>query len=180
MDDERKRREERFTLLYDAHKSAVRAYAWRRGPDTADDVVAETFSVAWQRLDDVPADPLPWLIGVARNARLNLMRGERRRRAREARCASEDVVPSFAGAVEARAALRATLQRLTERDRRDPAPGRVGAPRRPGPGRGARLFQDRGRRAPLPRQAASRGRHGRGRGGALPPFPHRRSREAPR
>ena len=117
MDGERQRREERFTLLYDAHKSAIRAYAWRRGPDTADDVVAETFMVAWQRLDDVPVDPLPWLIGVARNVRLNLLRGERRRHERDAHCASEDAVPSFAGEVEARAALRAALQRLSERDR---------------------------------------------------------------
>jgi RNA polymerase sigma factor (sigma-70 family) len=117
LDDERKRREARFTRLYDAHKSAVRSYAWRRGPDTADDVVAETFMIAWQRLDDVPADPLPWLIRVARNVRLNLRRGARRRRERDAHCASDDVVPSFAGDVEARAALRAALQRLSERDR---------------------------------------------------------------
>ena len=117
MAEDGRSRETRFTELYEAHQSAVRAYAWRRGPSTADDVVAETFTIAWQRLDDVPDDPLPWLIGVARNVRLNLMRGERRRHEREARCVNEDVVPSFAGDVEARAALRAALQRLTERDR---------------------------------------------------------------
>lgn len=117
MNGERQGREGRFTLLYDAHSSAVRAYAWRRGPDTADDVVAETFTIAWQRLDDVPADPLPWLLGVARNVRFNLLRGERRRHEREGRWASDGVVPSFAGGVEARAALRAALQRLSGRDR---------------------------------------------------------------
>jgi RNA polymerase sigma-70 factor (ECF subfamily) len=60
----------------------VRAYAWRRGPAAADDVVAETFLVAWRRIEDVPAaHPLPWLLAVARNVRLNLHRGERRRSA---------------------------------------------------------------------------------------------------
>ena len=44
-----------------ANKATVRAYAWRRGPDMADDVVAETFTMAWQHLDAVPDEPLPWL-----------------------------------------------------------------------------------------------------------------------
>jgi len=117
MDDDRGTREERFTRLYDAHYSDVRAYAWRRGPDTADDVVAETFTIAWQRLDSLPAEPLPWLIGVARNVLLNLQRGERRRREREVRCAETDVAPSFASAIEARASLGVALQGLPERDR---------------------------------------------------------------
>jgi RNA polymerase sigma-70 factor (ECF subfamily) len=116
MDDDRTAREERFTRLYDAHYAAVRAYAWRRGPDTAEDVVAETFTIAWQRLDSMPAKPLPWLIGVARNVRLNLERGERRRREREARCVESPVAPSFADAVEARSSLRAALERLPEPD----------------------------------------------------------------
>ena len=118
MDDERPAREERFRRLYYAHKGAVRAYAWRRGPDSADDVVAETFTIAWQNLDTVPAEPLPWLIGIARHVRLGQERADRRRRERERRCAEADVVPSFAGAVEERAALRSALERLTERTAR--------------------------------------------------------------
>jgi RNA polymerase sigma-70 factor (ECF subfamily) len=117
MDDHRAMREERFTRLYDALFAEVRAYAWRRAPDVADDVVAETFTIAWRRLDDLPAEPLPWLIGVARNVLLNLQRGERRRREREVFCAGADVVPSFAVAVEDRAALAAALRRLPARDR---------------------------------------------------------------
>ena len=110
-------REERFTHLYDTHYSAVRAYAWRRGPDMADDVVAETFIIAWQRLDSMPAEPLPWLIGIARNVRLNLHRGERRRRERETRWADDAVAPSFVGAVEAKASLCSALKRVSESDR---------------------------------------------------------------
>lgn len=110
-------REARFTRLYDAHYSVVRAYAWRREPDTADDVAAETFALAWQRLDRIPDAALPWLLGVARNVRLNLTRGERRRREREARCAESDAAPSFTGAIEAHSSLLAALQKLPENDR---------------------------------------------------------------
>ena len=117
MERERLRSEQRFTRIFDAHYSAVRAYAWRRGPDSADDVVAETFTIAWQRLADVPAEPRPWLIGIARNVRLNQERSERRRREREMRSAVSAVVPSLAGAVEERASLGAALRRVSERDR---------------------------------------------------------------
>src|SRR3954447_5395648 len=74
-------RETRFSALFEAHFDAVRAYAWRRDAASADDVAAETFLVAWRRLDSVPADALPWLIGVARNVRRNELRSGRRRSA---------------------------------------------------------------------------------------------------
>jgi RNA polymerase sigma-70 factor, ECF subfamily len=44
------------------------AYASRRaGWEAADEIAAETFLVAWRRFDALPAEPLPWLYGVARN-----------------------------------------------------------------------------------------------------------------
>lgn len=56
-----------FSALFRAHHGAVRRYVTRRAwPDAVDDVVAETFLAAWRRLDDVPADPLPWLLTAAR------------------------------------------------------------------------------------------------------------------
>jgi RNA polymerase sigma-70 factor, ECF subfamily len=68
-------REERFEVLFRANYPAVRAYALRRtSPDAAQDVVAETFLVAWRRLDEVPADSLPWLYGVARRVLANQRR----------------------------------------------------------------------------------------------------------
>jgi RNA polymerase sigma-70 factor, ECF subfamily len=70
--------ERRFERLHEEHFEAVRRYAWRRDPASADDIAAETFVVAWRRLDEVPHDALPWLIGVARNVRLNLLRSQRR------------------------------------------------------------------------------------------------------
>lgn len=59
---------QRFVRLWDDHAARVQAYALRRvGPDLAEEVLAETFLVAWRRLADVPGEPLPWLLVVARN-----------------------------------------------------------------------------------------------------------------
>jgi RNA polymerase sigma-70 factor (ECF subfamily) len=59
---------QRFSELYGALYGRVRAYAARRvGPDAADEVAAETFTIAWRRFEAIPAEPLPWLYGVARN-----------------------------------------------------------------------------------------------------------------
>lgn len=59
---------ERFTALYRANYGAIYAYAARRvGEQVADEIAAETFLVAWRRWEAVPAAPLPWLYGVARN-----------------------------------------------------------------------------------------------------------------
>jgi len=74
---------DRFAELFERTHRPLLAYAVRRVADPADaaDVVAETFLVAWRRLDDVPAgdDARPWLFGVARNVLSTLYRGQRRR-----------------------------------------------------------------------------------------------------
>jgi RNA polymerase sigma-70 factor (ECF subfamily) len=58
----------------------VHAFARRRvAAEAVDDVVSEAFTVAWRRLDDIPDDPLPWLLGVARNVVGTARRGEARR-----------------------------------------------------------------------------------------------------
>ena len=56
-------------------------YAIRRTEDraAAEDAVSETFLVAWRRLDAVPPDPLPWLLGTARKVLANQRRAARRR-----------------------------------------------------------------------------------------------------
>lgn len=57
-----------FAALYEASYGAIHAYGSRRiGPEAADEIAAETFLVAWQKWDAIPADPVPWLYGVARN-----------------------------------------------------------------------------------------------------------------
>jgi RNA polymerase sigma-70 factor (ECF subfamily) len=70
---------ERFSWLFEAHYALVHAFAERRvGRDLADEVTAETFLVAWRRLEAVPAEPLPWLYGVARNVVLRQRRASAR------------------------------------------------------------------------------------------------------
>jgi RNA polymerase sigma-70 factor (ECF subfamily) len=78
----------RFELLYEKHAPAVKAYALRRADAaSADDVVAEVFIVCWRRFEEVPVDPLPWLLGVARRVLSTQRRGERRRGALHERLA---------------------------------------------------------------------------------------------
>jgi RNA polymerase sigma factor (sigma-70 family) len=59
----------------------VLGFAIRRSDDraTAEEAVSETFLVAWRRLDAVPDEPLPWLLGVARKVIANQRRAAGRR-----------------------------------------------------------------------------------------------------
>jgi RNA polymerase sigma-70 factor (ECF subfamily) len=66
---------QRFTALYREHHLRVRDFAQRRvGTDLAQEVVAETFLVAWRRLDDIPGVAIPWLYRVALYEIANLRR----------------------------------------------------------------------------------------------------------
>jgi RNA polymerase sigma-70 factor (ECF subfamily) len=74
MDDQ-----QRCERLYRAYADQVHAYAQRRSDrHMADEVVAEVFLIAWRRLDVMPAEPLPWLLGVARKALANQRRAASR------------------------------------------------------------------------------------------------------
>ena len=108
----------RFELLYRAHAPAVVAYAARRvPPDGVADVVADTFAVAWRRLDRVPGEPLPWLLGVARRVIANQRRSERRRDRLVSRAAAEPVAAAHAEPDSELAELLAALRSLSDRDR---------------------------------------------------------------
>ncbi len=59
---------ERFTGLYDRYRSRVYAYAVSRASrQLADEVVSEVFLVAWEKLEYLLDDSLPWLLVTARN-----------------------------------------------------------------------------------------------------------------
>lgn len=59
---------QRFEAIYRTQYGAVVRFAHRRtAAENVEEVLAETFTVAWRRLGEVPADPLPWLYVVARN-----------------------------------------------------------------------------------------------------------------
>ncbi len=71
-----------FEATFDAHWQAVSRYAARRvAPEAVQDVVSETFLVAWRRYDELNGDPLPWLLGIARRVAANQRRATARRRA---------------------------------------------------------------------------------------------------
>lgn len=104
--------ETRFEALYAEHYARVLGYVLRRAPATvAADVVADVFLVAWRRLERVPDEPLPWLLGVARRTLANERRGGRRRAAllealkehgegREARPSADGQLAALADAVD--------------------------------------------------------------------------------
>lgn len=113
MDTHPPDRRARFERLWDAHHSAVLAYAARRtDPDEARDVVAEAFLAAWRRLDDAPADARLWLLGLARGALANSRRAARRRDALTDRVAA--TMRSSSDPVDRR--LADALGALPERD----------------------------------------------------------------
>lgn len=111
--------DERFAALFERTHRPLLAYALRRVSDPADaaDVVAETFLVAWRRLDDVPAGEAarPWLFGVARRVLANHYRGERRRDALADRLRDQltEVVPQPA---EPEPPALAAMRRLPDAD----------------------------------------------------------------
>ncbi|GAA2431243.1 hypothetical protein GCM10010191_51210 [Actinomadura vinacea] len=120
MEDERSAR---FEELYAAHLGHVTGYVRRRtdDPDDAADVIAETFLVAWRRLDDVPRGDAArfYLYGVARRTLANQRRGERRRRDLTARI-GQDLAADLAAAAApdpARPEIGAAFRALAEADR---------------------------------------------------------------
>jgi RNA polymerase sigma factor (sigma-70 family) len=86
-------REARFRVLFEAGKSRLGSYALRRAdsPEDAADVLAETFLIAWQRLEDVPEGEagILWLYATARHLFANQRRRLQRQRQLVERLASE-------------------------------------------------------------------------------------------
>jgi RNA polymerase sigma factor (sigma-70 family) len=112
---------EKFDSLYRAYAGRVFAYALRRSdPETAGDIVADTFLTAWRRLDAIPRDALPWLFAVAKNVLANRRRAIRRDEAlsRKVALASRyDVASDPSEQVGRQVAIRVALGRLGQRDR---------------------------------------------------------------
>jgi RNA polymerase sigma-70 factor, ECF subfamily len=105
--------EQRFVELYEANFSSLLGYAVRRThtPEDAADAAAETFLIAWRRLDAVPTgEPARlWLYGTARRVLANQRRGNARRTALSERLRAE-----LESSVEARAERSEELDMLTQ------------------------------------------------------------------
>jgi RNA polymerase sigma-70 factor, ECF subfamily len=106
-----------FERLFHGHHLAVYRYALRRvGERAADDVVAETFLVAWRRHEEIVGDPLPWLLGVARRICANQLRASVRQASLGRRLAAESL-PLSEDVPIADGRLKQALGQLGERDR---------------------------------------------------------------
>jgi len=87
-------RVEGFERLYATTSGRVFGYALRRADrETAREVVAETYLVAWRRFEAIPPEPLPWLLGVARKVLANQRRSISRRASLDAEVRAEASVP---------------------------------------------------------------------------------------
>ncbi|MEV0828131.1 RNA polymerase sigma factor [Nonomuraea rubra] len=115
--------ERRFEELYESSYRLLLGYALRRCPDPDDaaDVVAETFMVAWRRIEAVPQgdEARLWLFGVARKVLANHRRGElrheRRTAALRAQLAASPLVAELPG--EEPSQLGQVFRALPEGDR---------------------------------------------------------------
>jgi RNA polymerase sigma-70 factor (ECF subfamily) len=113
----------RFERCFDEHYVRIFAFAARRvsGRESAEDVVADTFAIAWRRRDRIPEEALPWLYAIAANVIANQYRSSHRRHnlgerlAREASVAAPGTDP--ADALGGRDELAAALARLDEAER---------------------------------------------------------------
>lgn len=113
-----------FEQLFRDTRTDLLAYIMRRSPSAEDaaDMLAETYLIAWRKLDAIPTDERArlWLFGVARNL---LLKGASRRRSHHAlveRLAGElrSAHPPHTPVEDERSsALRAALAALPERDR---------------------------------------------------------------
>ena len=108
--------EQPFERLYEQHFERVTAYLLARTDrDSAGEAVARTFEIAWRRLPDVPAEPLPWLLGVARRVLADQRRAQGRRNALIEHIAetATEISDDHAEALAARELVLAAIKDLT-------------------------------------------------------------------
>jgi RNA polymerase sigma factor (sigma-70 family) len=119
---------EQFTVLFRRHAPHIQRYAVRRlGQDAADDIVAETFLLAFRQrdcYDHTRADARPWLYGIATNLIGRHRRAEIRMYRALARTGADPVMEPFTDRIDDRVSassasrlLAAALARLPEEHR---------------------------------------------------------------
>ena len=72
--------DESFQAAFESCSAPVLAFALRRvgSREDAEDVLSETFAVAWRRREELPDPPLPYLYAIAANVVKNSRRSSRR------------------------------------------------------------------------------------------------------
>lgn len=82
------RRDVEFSRCFEEEMPRLLRYAQRHvGWELAQDVVAETFQIAWRKWEKLPPEKFPWLVGTARKVMGNHVRATIRRRRLAARVA---------------------------------------------------------------------------------------------
>jgi RNA polymerase sigma-70 factor (ECF subfamily) len=109
---------EQFELLFVRHEPVIRRYVVRRlGVDAADDVVAETFLLAFRQradYDSARGGVLAWLYGIATNLVGRHRRDEIRLFRALARTGVDSVIAPFTDQVDDRVTAVAASRRLAE------------------------------------------------------------------
>lgn len=114
---------ERFERCFDDHYLRIFAFAVRRvsGRESAEEIVADTFAIAWRRRDRIPSASLPWLYAIASNVIANQRRSSGRRRNLDLRLAQEASISAVGGdpadSLAGRDELAAAFAGLEEDDR---------------------------------------------------------------
>jgi RNA polymerase sigma-70 factor, ECF subfamily len=107
---------QQFGMLFRRHATEIKRYVVRRlGTDDADDVVADTFMLAFMRRDRYDpdrADARPWLYGIATNLIGRHRRDEIRYYRALARTGTDPVMEPFTDQVDARVSATAATRRL--------------------------------------------------------------------
>jgi RNA polymerase sigma factor (sigma-70 family) len=107
---------EYFTVLFRRHAPYIQRYVVRRlGRDAADDIVAETFLLAFRQrgsYDLTRADARPWLYGIATNLIGRHRRAETGLYRALARTGADPVTESFTDRVDDRVSASAASRRL--------------------------------------------------------------------
>jgi RNA polymerase sigma factor (sigma-70 family) len=116
---------EHFTVLFRRHAPHIQRYVVHRlGQDAADDIVAETFLLAFRQrdsYDQTRADARPWLYGIATNLIGRHRRAEIRMYRALARTGIDPVMEPFTDAVDDRVSASTASRRLAAALARLPA-----------------------------------------------------------
>ena len=107
---------EYFTELFRRHAPYIQRYVVRRlGQDAADDIVAETFLLAFRQrdsYDQTRSDARPWLYGIATNLIGHHRRAEIRLYRALARTGADPVTESFTDRIDDRVSASTASRRL--------------------------------------------------------------------
>jgi RNA polymerase sigma-70 factor (ECF subfamily) len=107
---------ERFTVLFRRHAPYIQRYVARRlGQDAAEDIVAETFLLAFRQrdsYDQARADARPWLYGIATNLIGRHRHAEIRLYQAVAKTGADPVTEAFTDRVDDRVSAGMASRRL--------------------------------------------------------------------